>query len=48
MIRQSASGHHAVQMRMEQQILSPGMEDGAETNLGTEPLRIASQLQQGL
>ena len=33
--RKTAAGHHAVQMRMMQQILSPGMQDGEETDLRT-------------
>ncbi len=47
-VGQTASRHHAVQMRMEQQVLAPGVQDGRETDLGSQTLRIGRQRQQGL
>ena len=45
--RETAAGNHAVQMRMMQQILPPGMQDGEETDLRSQMFRIAGNGQQG-
>jgi len=37
----STAGHHAVQMRVMQQILPPGMQDGNEADLGTQMFGVA-------
>jgi hypothetical protein len=43
MIRgQSAGGHDAVDMGMEQDVGTPGMQDGEEADLGAEALRSAA------
>src|ERR1700692_954363 len=45
---QSAAGDHAMDVVMAQQVLTPGMQDGEESDLGAEPLRIGSHFEQGL
>src|SRR5262249_27246742 len=42
----SSAGNNAMDVWMEQQILSPRMKNAKETNLGSEMLRIACDLQQ--
>ena len=46
--RESAAGHDAVQMGMEQQVLAPGVENGEEADVGAEVLGIASDGEQRL
>ena len=44
--RESTAGHHAVDVRMWSQRLSPGVEDGQEASLGAKVLRIGRDLEQ--
>src|ERR1019366_6359730 len=44
---QTTARHHTVNMRMSIKLLSPGVEDGEEADLGAEMLGIASHLEQG-
>ena len=46
--RESAGRDHAVDMRMEQQVLSPCVEDGEEADLGAQMFRVGGHLQQRL
>ena len=46
--RQAPAGDDAMQVRMEQQVLSPGVQDRRDTKLGAQAFRISSQLQQSL
>src|SRR6202521_567734 len=46
--RQSAAGHHAVNVRMRLQGLTPGMENAQEADLSPEVLGIGSDFQQCL
>jgi len=39
---ESAAGHHAVQMRVVDQILSPGVQDREEADLGAQVLRVCA------
>ena len=43
--RQSAAGNDTVDMRMEQEILPPGVENAEEADLGAQVFRIASDFQ---
>jgi len=43
-----SGGDQAVQVRMMKQVLTPGMQDGKESNLGSEVTRIAGDLLQSL
>jgi hypothetical protein len=45
---ESATGHNAVNMWVEQQILAPGVENRKESDIGTEVFGIASDGEQGL
>jgi hypothetical protein len=45
---QSTAGDHAVQMRMMHQLLSPGVQDGKESDLGSQVLGIGSDGAQSL
>ena len=47
-VGETAPRHHAVQMGVEQQLLAPGVQDGRETDLGSQTFRIGRQRQQGL
>jgi len=42
---QATRGDHAMEVRMMEQILSPGMKDTKETHLGSKVFRIRSNLQ---
>ena len=44
--RESTAGHHAVDVRMWSQRLSPGVEDGQEASLYAKMLRIGGDLEQ--
>ena len=44
--RQTARGYHAVDMRVKEQVLAPGVKHAEETDLGAEMLRIDRDLQQ--
>src|ERR1700720_2940321 len=46
--RQSAAGDDAMQMRILVQVLSPGMQDGEETEFGSQMPAIAGKGEQGL
>ena len=46
--RQSAGGNDAVNVIVAEQVLTPGMEDGEESDLGAEVFWIGSHFQQGL
>jgi len=46
--RDSTSRHNTVQMRMVQQVLAPGVQDGDEADLGPQVLGIGSDRAQGL
>jgi hypothetical protein len=43
--RESAAGHHAVDVRMWSERLSPGVQDGQEASLCAEVLRIGKDLE---
>ena len=43
---ESAGGNHTVHMRMEQQVLSPGVQDAEETNLRAQMLRVGRNLEE--
>ena len=43
---QTTAGHNAVDMRMRLEGLSPGVQDGEETDLGAEMLRFGGHFQQ--
>jgi hypothetical protein len=43
--RESARGNDTVNVGMEEQILSPGVEDGDDTDLGSQVLRIGCNFQ---
>jgi hypothetical protein len=45
---QAAARHHAMQMRVMQQILAPGMQNGDEADLGAQVLRIGGDRAQCL
>jgi hypothetical protein len=45
--RQTAAGHDTVDMRVRLQGLSPGVQDGEQTDLSAEMLRIGCYFQQG-
>ena len=45
---QSAAGDHAMDVVMAQQGLTPGMQDGEESDLCAEPFWISSHFEQGL
>ena len=45
---EAAGWDYAVDMRMMQQLLIPGMEHAEESNLGAEMARVAGDLQQGV
>jgi hypothetical protein len=42
--REAAGGNDAVDVRMSQQILPPGMQDRKEANVGSQVARIAGDL----
>ena len=44
--RESAGGNRTVDMRMEQQVLTPGMQDAQETNLCSQMLRVSGHLKE--
>ncbi len=46
--RQSSGGNDAVDMVVAKQVLAPCVQDGEESDLGTEPLWIGGHLEQGL
>ena len=46
--RQSAAGNDAVDMVMGQQVRSPGVQDGEESDLCAEALGIGGDFEQGL
>ena len=46
--RESAGRDHAVDMRMEQQVLSPGVKDGEEADLGAQVFGVGRHFQQRL
>ena len=46
--RQSTGGNGAVDMVVAKQVLAPGVQDGEESDLGTEPLGIGGHFEQGL
>ena len=46
--RQSAAGDDTVDMVMGQQVRTPGVQDGEESDLGAESRRIGGHLEQGL
>jgi hypothetical protein len=43
--RETSGGNDTVDMRMSEQVLTPGMEHGEETDLGSEMLGIEGNLQ---
>ena len=46
--RQSAAGYHTVQMRMQQKVLSPGVQHGEEADDRTQVLGVSGDGEQGL
>jgi hypothetical protein len=44
----SAGGNDAVDVIVAEQVLAPCVQDGEESDLGSEPLRIGGRLEQGL
>src|SRR5208337_3580251 len=46
--REPARGNDTVNVGMQEQVLSPGVQDGDHANLGSEVLRIGCDFQQGL
>src|SRR5208337_1015901 len=46
--REPAGGNDTVNVGMQEQVLSPGVQDGDHANLGSEVLRIGCDFQQGL
>jgi len=46
--RQSAGGNDAMDMIMGQQVLTPGVQDGEESDLCAQPFGIGSDFKQGL
>src|ERR1700678_3688669 len=44
--REPTAGHHAVDVRMRGECLSPGVQDGQEASLGAKMLRIGGDLEQ--
>ena len=44
--RKSAGGNHAVHMRMQQQVLTPGVQDAQEADLGSQVLRVGRDFEQ--
>ena len=45
---EAAGGNHAVEMRMQSQVLSPGVENAEEADLGSEVLGVGRNLEHGL
>ncbi len=45
---EAATGNDTMDVGMEHQGLSPGVEDGKETDLGTEPFRVGRNFNQGV
>jgi hypothetical protein len=45
---EAAAADDAMKVRMENEIATPGMDDGGDAKQGPEPLRIAAELQEGL
>jgi hypothetical protein len=46
--REAAAGHDAVKVGMVEQVLTPGVEDGEESDARTQMLRIGGDGEQGL
>ena len=45
---ETAGGNDAVEMRMQSQVLSPGMQNAQETDLGSEVLGVGRNFEHGL
>jgi hypothetical protein len=45
---ETAGGDNAVKMRMQSQVLSPGVQDAEEANLGSEMLGVGRNFEHGL
>src|SRR6185437_8074407 len=45
---QSSGGNNTVKVGMQQQVLSPGVQDGEGADVSAEPLRVARDFDQGL
>lgn len=45
---ETAGGNNAVEMRMQSQVLSPGVQDAEEADLGSEVLGVGGNLKHGL
>ena len=45
---EAASGNDAVEMRMQSQVLSPGVQNAEEANLGSEVLGVGRNFEHGL
>jgi len=48
MLRRFAAGHDAVEMGMMQKVLTPGMQDSEESDLGTQVFGIGADRPQGV
>lgn len=46
--REAAAGHDAVHVRMEAQVARPGVEHAGDPELGAEPSRVTSELEEGV